>query len=310
MTKLNQLDEQIRDLWFQEDLKSLKKEVSGNNTKEQNESPNRVSKYKDMIEKQTGPITYWNRENPEISLTFDDGYWKDNIIHILDTLKWSWIHATFFILWDCLKQNPDLWKRAVEEGHQICCHTFSHIYLSDNNDVTDLTNGLNKNINIDLWIKNVKNLLWDEYYKKLEKDALAWFPNRIKSSLLLETEILMREAQVKQTLWEEYRQNLKDNYPFFRFPWWCGARRPENIAVLKKLWYLSIWWSDDFYDSQHGHKSVEKMEEMDIPNWAILLFHFKKNHKKWESTEREYLDSYIRNLKNKNITSKTVSDII
>ena len=303
MPSINQLNEERENLWFQEDLESLKEEIKKNNGKDQKEEPEQTNKYKEMIDKQTGPITHWNRWNPEISLTFDDGYWKDNIKHILDTLKSSWIHATFFILWDCLKLNPDLWKQAVEEWHQVCCHTYSHIYLSDNSDTTNLRSKLNQDVDIDSWGNNVRNLLWEEYYKNLKAESWWEFPNKIKSDLLLETEILMWEEQVRRTLWDSYLQNLKQNYPFFRFPGWCGARIPKNIAVLKKLWYLSIWWSDDFYNKQRKHLSVDYMKSMDIENWDIPLFHFKKD-------DYKYLDAYIENIKDKNKAPKQVSDII
>lgn len=264
------------------------------------------NKYKEMIENQKAPITHWNRNNPEISITFDDGYWADNIKHILDTLKWSWIHATFFVLWDCLQKNPDLWIRAKKEGHQICCHTYTHIYLNNNGDITSFDSELNKDIKVDSWVKNVKNLLWEEYYKKLQAKSWENFPEDIQSSLLLETEILMREAQIKKTLWKDYLDNLKQNYPFFRFPWWCGAYRSENIAVLKKLWYLSIWWSDDFYRWTSGnrkHMSVEWVKNIEIKNWDIPLFHFKQD-------DYKYIDAYIENLKKQKKSGKTVSDII
>ena len=261
-------------------------------------------KYKEMIENQKSPLTHWNRDKPEVSITFDDGHWPENIEHILDTLKWSEIKATFFIVWTCIKATPDLWKRAIKEGHQICCHTYSHVYLNNVGDITSFDSNLNQNIELDWWVNNVKNLLWGEYYKNLK--AWAWFPNEIKSDLLLETEILMREAQVKKTLWEDYLKTLKQDYPFFRFTGWCGAGRPKNIAVLKRLWYLSIWWSDDFYrwsGKSRKHMSVEWVKNIEIENWDIPLFHFKQD-------DYKYIDAYINNLKSRNKTWKKVSDII
>ena len=153
--------------------------------------------------------------------------------------------------------------------------------------------------------------MWEEYYKNLKAKSWGNFPINIKSDLLLETEILMREAQVKQTLWQEYLDNLKQNYPFFRFPWWCGSKIPENIAVLKKLWYLSIWWSDDmkrYHKNEKWkiigtHLTVEEIENLEIENGDIPLFHFKQD-------DYKYIDAYIENLKRKNKYWKTVSDII
>lgn len=262
--------------------------------------------YKEIIEKQNSPITMWNKNNPEISITFDDGYWTECIKHILYTLKASGIKATFFILWDCLKNTPDLWKTAVKEWHQICCHTFSHIYLSDNSDITDLTSGLNREINIHTRENNVKSLLWDNYYNKIKAESWDWFPNKIKSTILLRTEILMWEAQIKKTLWNDYLKTFKQNYPFFRFPWWCGAHRSSNIAVLKNLWYLSIWWSEDFYKwngKDRRHMTTSEMQNMNISNWNIPLFHFKKD-------DYKYIDAYIENMKKRWKSSKVISKVI
>ena len=116
----------------------------------------------------------------------------------------------------------------------------------------------------------------------------------------------MRESQIKNTLWEWYLQNLKQNYPFFRFPGWNGAKRVENIAVLKKLWYLSIGWSEDFFTesgSTRKHMSTETVRTMNVPNGGIPLFHFKKD-------DYEYVDAYIENMKRSNKTSHEVSKII
>lgn len=260
-----------------------------------------VNNYKAMIERQNGPITMWNRNRPEISITFDDGYWTDCIVHVLDTLKWSGIKATFFILWDCLRNYPGLWRRAANEWHQICCHTFSHIYLSDSSDVTSL-----KKIDIKSRENNVKSLLWVDYYNRIKSESWSWFPNMIKSTILLKTEILMWEAQIKKTLWNDYLKNFKQNYPFFRFPWWCGANRSSNIAVLKSLWYLSIWWSEDFYKwtgKNRRHMTTSELQNMSISNWDIPLFHFKKD-------DYRYIDAYIENMKKKWKSSKVVSRVI
>ena len=276
--------------------------------KESNKESNEEWKnnYKEMIEMQKQPITMWNKNRPEISITFDDGYWTDCIKHVLDTLKWSDIKATFFILWDCLRNYPELWKRAAKEWHQICCHTFSHIYLNDSGDITNLTTGLNREVKTHSRENNVKSLLWVDYYNRIKSESWSWFPNAIKSTILLRTEILMWEAQMKKTLWESYLRSLKQNYPFFRFPWWCGAHRPSNIAVLKSLWYLSIWWSEDFYRwswKNRKHMTVLEIKNMGISNWNIPLFHFKKD-------DYKYVDAYIENMKKKWKSSKYISRVI
>lgn len=276
---------------------TIKKEpVTDTKVEDENEKEklNWQSKYKEMIENQKGLITHWNRQKSEITLTFDDGHWENDIKDILNTLKSSGIHATFFILWECLVKTPELWKQAIKEWHQICCHTFSHIYLSNNSNTTDMTIWLNKNINISNRINNVKSLLWNNYFEKIKSETWSWFPQKIKSTTLLRTEILMWEAQIKKTLWEEYLNNLKQNYPFFRFPGWNGSRRNENIAVLKELWYLSIYWSDDKPTSS---------PDKPISNWSIPLFHFNPK-------DRNNIKTYINNMKIQNKKPRLLSEIL
>ena len=189
--------------------------VQTNTNWEDKEKQNRENPYKEMIERQRGPVTHWNREKPEISITIDDWNWAPNIKHILNTLRWSWIRATFFILWTSIKDNSNLWKQAIEEWHQVCCHTYSHIYLSATTDVTDIRDTLSEKEIVD-WMANVKDLLWNEYYNNLKAQVWKSFPYIISSPLLLRTEILMWEAQIKKSLWEPYLKKLKSNFPFFQ----------------------------------------------------------------------------------------------
>ena len=91
----------------------------------------KISIFREMIETQWIPLSRWDRSKPEISLTFDDWYWESYIRSILDTLRWSWIKATFFVLWECVKKSRSLWEQAIKDWHEICCHTYSHAYLSE-----------------------------------------------------------------------------------------------------------------------------------------------------------------------------------
>lgn len=265
--------------------------------------------YEELIQNQTSPIMYWDRTKPGISITFDDWYWKENISTILEILEWSDIKTTFFILWECINLNPDLRRLAAEQWHQICCHTYSHIYLSDKSEYTSLTTWLNSSAN--KWWKrekNVKNILWEEYYKKIKTESWEWFPLKIKSTVLLRTEILMREETIKNTLWADYLVFIKQNHPFFRFPWWCWAHRKENINVLKELWYLSIWRSEDFARNNskwkwRRHLTQNEMENINIPNWSIALFHFKKD-------DFEYVKWYIKNNNKRELWLKSVWEIL
>ena len=87
---------------------------------------------------------------------------------------------------------------------------------------------------------------------------------RSSEPALLKKQILDREQEVIDNLWDEYLTRMKRDFPFFRFPWWCWDSKPEHLAVLKELWYLPFWRSDcTWKDGQELH------------NWEIELFHVK-----------------------------------
>ena len=71
---------------------------------------------------------YNGTEEKRVFLTFDDGPSKSVTPHILDVLKENNIKATFFVLGNRVKLNPDLVKREYNEGHYIANHGYSHKY--------------------------------------------------------------------------------------------------------------------------------------------------------------------------------------
>ncbi|NEW07727.1 polysaccharide deacetylase family protein [Paenibacillus sp. SYP-B3998] len=70
-----------------------------------------------------------------IALTFDDGPHPVYTAQILDLLKQYEAKATFFVVGNKVKMNPDLLKREVNEGHELANHTYSHAYLSRKNNL-------------------------------------------------------------------------------------------------------------------------------------------------------------------------------
>jgi peptidoglycan/xylan/chitin deacetylase (PgdA/CDA1 family) len=49
---------------------------------------------------------------------------------LLDLLKERGVKATFFVIGQCVQANPDVVKRAAEEGHEIANHTWDHKSLT------------------------------------------------------------------------------------------------------------------------------------------------------------------------------------
>ena len=86
------------------------------NTEEQKEFINKINNI------------YNGTEGKRVFLTFDDGPTKEVTPHILDTLDKYNIKATFFVLGNRVKANPDILKREYDSGHYIANHGYSHKY--------------------------------------------------------------------------------------------------------------------------------------------------------------------------------------
>ncbi len=76
------------------------------------------------------PGTYYlvHTEEKVMALTFDDGPDPLYTGYILDVLKEKNVKATFFVLGESAKNNPELLLRARQEGHEIGNHGYSHTY--------------------------------------------------------------------------------------------------------------------------------------------------------------------------------------
>lgn len=71
-----------------------------------------------------------NPSSKVIYLTFDAGYENGNTAPILDALKKHNVPATFFVVGNFLKENPDLIRRMQKEGHIVGNHTYTHPDMS------------------------------------------------------------------------------------------------------------------------------------------------------------------------------------
>ena len=94
-------------------------------------------------------------EDKVISLTLDDGPWGDTTSEILDILKQNDVKVTFFTIGNLIDDNEEgsaLVKRAFDEGHQICTHTYTHAsgsgqgvnlgYMSAEEQIAEVSKGL------------------------------------------------------------------------------------------------------------------------------------------------------------------------
>jgi peptidoglycan/xylan/chitin deacetylase (PgdA/CDA1 family) len=71
-----------------------------------------------------------NVDGPYIAMTFDDGPHATNTPKLLEMAAKRHIKLTFFVLGECVEQNPDVLQREVAEGHEIGNHSWSHPNLA------------------------------------------------------------------------------------------------------------------------------------------------------------------------------------
>lgn len=70
-------------------------------------------------------------DKKKVCLTFDEGYENGYTPAILDTLKEKKVKAIFFVTYDFAKDNPDLIKRMIDEGHIVGNHTYRHYTMDE-----------------------------------------------------------------------------------------------------------------------------------------------------------------------------------
>jgi peptidoglycan-N-acetylglucosamine deacetylase len=71
-----------------------------------------------------------NVDGPYIAMSFDDGPHATNTPKLLEMAAKRQIKLTFFVLGECVEQNPDVLRREVAEGHEIGNHSWSHPNLA------------------------------------------------------------------------------------------------------------------------------------------------------------------------------------
>lgn len=85
--------------------------------------------YEALLKKYDG-IYIGDITKKEVYFTFDNGYEAGYTAKILDTLKKEHVPAAFFITGHYIKDQPELVRRMVREGHIIGNHSWGHPDLS------------------------------------------------------------------------------------------------------------------------------------------------------------------------------------
>lgn len=156
-------------------------------------------------------------EEKRVFLTFDDGPTTTVTPYILDLLKQENIKATFFVLGNRAKANPDLIKREFYEGHYIANHGYTHKYsliYQDAQTVLDEYNYTEECIQQALENPNYHSRVFrfpggsvGGYYKTIKTEAKELL--RQNSIVSLDWNSLTKDAEGAQTT-EELLQNAID----------------------------------------------------------------------------------------------------
>ena len=124
---------------YSQELQNQEQQIKEEEAKKQQEEQEKQNQIlQEHIALTSVPLTDEQKDNilhiyrstgeKRVFLTFDDGPSKTVTPLILDVLKQEDVKATFFVLGNNVKNNPDLVKRAFEEGHYISNHGYSHKY--------------------------------------------------------------------------------------------------------------------------------------------------------------------------------------
>lgn len=91
-----------------------------------NHEPPYAGKKLDDILKKHGAYYLGDTSKKDIYLTFDNGYENGYTAKVLDVLKKHKVLATFFVTGHYLKEEPELVKQMVNEGHIVGNHSWHH----------------------------------------------------------------------------------------------------------------------------------------------------------------------------------------
>lgn len=159
----------------------------------------------------------YNIEEKSVFLTFDDGPTMAVTPYILDLLKQENIKATFFVLGNRAKTNPDLIKREFEEGHYIANHGYTHKYsqiYQNKQTVLDEYNYTEACIQEALSNPNYHSKVFrfpggsqGGYYKNIKNEAKGFL--RQNGIVSLDWNALSKDAEGAKTK-EELLQNVID----------------------------------------------------------------------------------------------------
>ena len=118
-------------------------------------------------------FTEVNVDGPFIAMTFDDGPHATNTSKLLEMAAQRHIKLTFFVLGECVAQNPDVLRRELTEGHEIGNHSWSHPNLAKLSDQA-VRSQLRRTEDLIVKTAGVKPTLMRPPYGELTKRQRIW----------------------------------------------------------------------------------------------------------------------------------------
>ena len=123
-------------------------------------------------------------DEPYIALTFDDGPHATLTPKLLDLLASRHIKATFFVLGECIEQNPQVLQRAAREGHEIGSHSWSHPQLNRMSD-DGVRSQLKRTDDLIKSVIGVRPSLFRPPYGALTLRQKKWIPEEFGYKIIL-----------------------------------------------------------------------------------------------------------------------------
>jgi peptidoglycan-N-acetylglucosamine deacetylase len=125
-----------------------------------------------------------NVDGPYIAMTFDDGPHATNTPKLLDMAAQRHIKLTFFVLGECVQQNPAVLQREVAEGHEIGNHSWSHPNLAKLSDEA-VRSQLRRTDDLIVKTAEVKPKLMRPPYGELTKRQRIWVNHEFNYKVIL-----------------------------------------------------------------------------------------------------------------------------
>ena len=222
---------------------------------------------KEMIPQIKEPIILGDLNQPNVAITIDDGYGVKSIEYMLDLFEKNGVRATFFVIWDCLKLYPDLWKKAVQQWHEICNHTATHSKYFKTWDEPERFER-----ELLWWEKMAKQVLWEDYLIKMKSNYpffrfpwMHWI--RVKAYL----DILKKHGYIP--IWWRYTENPKNGLVNNGDIFLWHFKDQDTINVRKSLELIlkngkqaktvsEIILSDDYQEPIWWHNVYKKKNEV------------------------------------------------